>query len=155
MRPVVNLTSMGGRLRLAGCAAAMALAFSFSPAAAQETGDCQADIGKLQQKREAQIASLNVLTKGGKGKLDPMAACPRLKTLAATEAQILAYMTKNQNWCQIPDAVLANVKEGHSKTSNFAGQACKVAAMARKAQQQAAQGGGAGPVAPRLPTGPL
>ena len=114
--------------------------------------DCQGDIAKLQQTRETQIASLNALTKGGKTKLDPIAACPRLRNLAATESRILAYMQKNQQWCDIPDEILANVKGGRDKTAGIAGQACKIAAMARKAQQ----GGMAGaPPPPRLPTGPL
>ena len=65
-------------------------------------------------------------------------------------------MQKNQNWCQIPDEVMENVKQGRDKTTGFAGQACKFAAMAKKAQQQAAQGAAGGaPAAPRLPTGPL
>ena len=65
-------------------------------------------------------------------------------------------MQKNQNWCDIPETVIENVKSGRQKTAGFAGQACRVAAMARKAQQQQAAGGGGGaPQAPRLPTGPL
>lgn len=126
-------------------------------AQAQEaTGtDCQGDVAKLQQKREAQIAAVNALTKSGKGKLDPIAACPRLRSLAATESQILAYMTKNQQWCDIPDDVLGNVKAGRDKTANFAGQACKIAAMARKAQQGGGVAAGGAPPPPRLPTGPL
>ena len=155
MRPVKFKSQMGGAIRLSMIAAVLAFGTALSPAFGQEGIDCQADIGKLQQKREAQIASLNALSKSGKGKLDPMAACPRLKSLVAIETQILNYMTKNQNWCQIPDEVLTNVKSGRSKTSGFAGQACKVAAMARRAQEQQATGGGGAPAAPRLPTGPL
>ena len=150
------LMETDGLLRIAAVSLCLALGAAMSPAVAQESGDCQADIGKLQQKREAQIASLNSLTKAGKGKLDPIAACPRLRSLAAIESQIVAYMQKNQNWCQIPDEVMENVKQGRDKTTGFAGQACKFAAMAKKAQQQAAQGAAGGaPAAPRLPTGPL
>ena len=158
MRSVGLNQRMSGALRLGSLAALMAFGAALSPALAQEAGgtDCQGDIGKLQQKREAQIASLNSLSKSGKGKLDPVAACPKLKTLASIESQILSYMTKNQSWCDIPDNVLQNVKEGRDKTSGFAGQACKFAAMARKAQQQAASGAGQGaPPVARLPTGPL
>jgi hypothetical protein len=138
--------------RVAGLAA-LATAVCATGASAQGT-DCQGDIGKLQQKRETYIAALNRITKAGKGKLDPIAACPQLRSLSAIEGQILDYMQKNQNWCDIPDTVIENVKEGRQKTAGFAGQACKFAEQARRAQQQAAQGGGA-PQAPRLPTGPL
>jgi hypothetical protein len=136
--------------------AAIVLAACAAGAQAQEitVSDCQGDIAKLQQKREAQIASVNTLTKGGKAKLDPIAACPRLRNLAATESQIVAYMTKNQQWCDIPDEILANVKTGRDRTAGFAGQACKIAAMAKKAQQGGVAAGGA-PPPPRLPTGPL
>jgi hypothetical protein len=146
---------MTARIVFRSALAAIVLACAGASAQAQSLGtDCQGDIAKLQQKREAQIASINKLTKGGKTKLDPIAACPQLKKLQATETEILTYMTKNQNWCDIPDQVLANVKGGRDKTAGFANQACKIAAMARKARQNALAGGGA-PAAPRLPHGPL
>jgi hypothetical protein len=128
-----------------------------APAFAQSS--CDTDIAAMQTKRQGQIADLNKSAKAKDGKLDPIAACPRLRALASTEQSMLAYMQKNQNWCNIPEAVLENVKEGSSKTASIANQACGLAAKVKKMQEQQAAGGGAGPfntpAAPKLPAGPL
>lgn len=126
------------------------------PALAQES--CENDIGKLQQKRMSVMNEIGVLQKKGEGKLDPIAACPKLRSLASVEKDMFNYMQKNQAWCNIPDEVLNNVKEGSGKTAQVATQACNLAAQAKKQQQQQAAGAG-GPgfaaPAPKLPAGPL
>ena len=65
---------------------------------------------------------------------------------------MIAYMEKNQDWCQIPDDTIANLKANHVKSIAFSARACKVAAEIKKMKDQQAQGG-----APmqQLPTGPL
>jgi hypothetical protein len=113
---------------------------------------CNEDLGAIQQKRNAQMEALNKMTKANGGKLDPIASCPRLRTLAALEREMLAYMEKNQSWCSIPDQIIEQVKTGSSRTAQVAGQACKIAAQARQMQQQQQS---AGPAAPALPRGPL
>ena len=164
MNPAVRTAILRRTSRL-GVAAAMILCAATLGARAQDaplassSSSCEADIGKLQQKRNAEIGELNKLSKKG-GKLDPVAACPKLRNLAATEKQMLAYMEKNQNWCSIPDSVIENVKQGSGKTAGIAGQACKIAAQVEKMKKQQAAGGGAAgpfgaPTASRLPTGPL
>lgn len=131
-----------------------------APAMAQS---CENDIGEFQKKRSAQMENIGKLQKKGDGKLDPVAACPMLRSLASVEQSMLAYMEKNQNWCNIPDQVLTNVKEGTGKTSNIAKQACGLAVKMKKQQQQQAAGAGAGAgaaggfnvPATKLPAGPL
>ena len=66
---------------------------------------------------------------------------------------MLGYMQKNQSWCSIPEEIIEQVKTGANRTSQIAGQACKIAAQARQMQNQ--QSSGAGPAAPSLPRGPL
>jgi hypothetical protein len=128
-----------------------------APAMAQS---CENDIGEFQKKRQAQMENIAKLQKKGEGKLDPVAACPILRQLASAEQGMLAYMEKNQNWCNIPDQVLTNVKEGTGKTSSITKQACGLAAQVKKQQQQQAAGAGAGAPgfnvkASKLPAGPL
>ena len=113
---------------------------------------CNEDMGAIQQKRNVQLEALNKITKANKGKLDPITACPRLRTLAGLEREMLAYMEKNQSWCSIPPEIVEQVKTGAGRTAQIAGQACKIAAQARQMQQQ---GANAGPAAPALPRGPL
>ena len=150
---------LGPALQLtAGIAVAIGLWFlsAAGPASAQSSS-CQSDFANLNKRLEAQIASINALTKGKKKQLDPAAACPRLRNLAATERQLLAYMKKEQSWCGIPDALIVQINQRVAKTSQVAGQACKAASqqaqMRRQAQQQATQ---AVPDSrPKLPAGPL
>ncbi len=133
----------------AGALSVVLLALGAGGALAQS---CNEDIGALQQKRNVQIEALNKLTKATGGKLDPIAACPRLRQLASVEQEMLAYMEKNQNWCSIPGEIIEQVKGGVAKTSQIAAQACKIAAQARRMQEQQTQ---MAPLAPALPRGPL
>jgi hypothetical protein len=132
--------------------------FALAPLAASPAwaaDDCQADLPKMMQARMSQIEKLNAIGKAGKGKIDPMAACPVAKGLVASEGQLLAYMTKNKEWCQVPDQFLNQLKEAHGRDQVFAAKACEAAANFKKMQdqQRAAANGGTGPA--RLPSGPL
>ena len=152
---IVSKTSAPRRpRRLLAALLAAAFACFALPALAQS---CNDDIGKFQQRRQVQIAGLNALNKKGGGKLDPIAACPKLRALSGIEEEMFKYMTKNKDWCNIPDDVLVSVKEGKGKSASLAGQACKAAAQVTKMKQLQArqqQEGGGAPVQ-RLPTGPL
>lgn len=134
---------------------ALALIAGSGGARAQQQS-CSEDFQKLAAKRMEAIQTLNNLGKAGKGKMDPMAACPAAKKLLGTETEMLNYMAKNKEWCNIPDPVIENFKQARTKSQGFASQACAVAAKMKEAQEQAAQGGGPGMAPPpRLPAGPL
>jgi hypothetical protein len=121
---------------------------------------CQEDFQKLSQRRMGQIEALNRLGKAGKGKMDPIAACPAARRLVSVESEMLGYMEKNKEWCAIPDNVVDGFKQARAKSQGFAAQACAVAAKVKKMQEmqkaQAAAGGGPGQApAQKLPSGPL
>jgi len=139
----------------------LACAASVAPARAQQPSSCQADFQRLAQQRMAYIQRLNAIGKAGKGKIDPMAACPAARALLGVENNMLAYMNKNKDWCQIPDQLIAQFQEARSRNQTFATQACAAAvkfkqmmAQQKAAQESAAANGGA-PQAIKLPTGPL
>jgi len=117
---------------------------------------CQEGMSKLVERRMAIIGSLKA---GSKGKLDPVAACPKIKNLAAVEGEILAFMTKNKDWCAFTDETIAQLETTRGRTSTLAGQACTVAAKVKKMQQQeaaaAAQGQQQQQPQIKLPAGPL
>lgn len=143
-------------LRGAGKAAAFgALAFCLAAAGTARAADCNADVAAMTKKRQDIINSLNQLAKGAKNhQLDPVQACPRLKALVGVERDLLAYLTKNKEWCNIPDDAVANITASADKSGSVAGQACKIAAQMKKAQEQQATGGGL-PQGQKLPSGPL
>lgn len=121
---------------------------------------CQENMAKYSQRRNAQLQSINALMKGGKGKgIDPIAACPKFRTLVTIESEMRAWVLKNKDWCGIPDEIVDQMKAGFAKTPQFAQRACAAAAQARKNAQIQAQGGGAGgggaPPPVKLPAGPL
>ena len=118
--------------------------------------DCNADLGALMKKRMAEIGALNQISKANGGKLDPIAACPRLRSLAADEGQVVAYMTKNKDWCSLPDDLVSKMSASQVKTSGFAAKACTFAVKMKQAREQQAKGGGPQQEqAVKLPTGPL
>ncbi len=140
-------------LRLTGLAMMVAALW---PAVAW--ADCGADLGALMSKRTASIGILNQNTKAHGGKLDPVTACPQLRSLAAIEGTVLAYMNKNKDWCSIPEDLVGKMTESRAKSANFAAKACDFAAKMKKMQTQQAQGAAAAAEqqqAIKLPTGPL
>jgi hypothetical protein len=116
--------------------------------------DCNQDIGALTKKRQGIIDQLNQLAQGGKKQLDPVASCPKLRALVAAEHDLIAYLTKNKEWCGVPDEAFQNITASTSKSSTVANQACKVAAQMKKAQEQQAAGALNAPQQ-KLPAGPL
>lgn len=144
--------SRSGR-RLAGTAAMMTVLML--PVVAW--ADCNSDLGVLMNKRMADVAGLNKITKSNGGKLDPITACPRLRSLAATEASVVAYMNKNKEWCSIPDELVTRMSDSRARSAAVAVKACDIAVKIRKMQaqqQQQAQAGTPPPVL-KLPAGPL
>ena len=126
-----------------------------APARAQS---CNEDLGKIAAERQAQIDGLNAQAKSSKShQLDPIASCPKLRALSATEGRFLDYMVKNKDWCSIPDETLESVKSNRAKTAAVASKACAIAVQIKRAQQQQASGGvpAGAPEALKLPTGPL
>lgn len=141
---------VGAALVMAGLASLFA-----SPAHAQ-SGSCQEDLAALQNRRMAQIAELNKMSKASKGPMNAALACPKLRSLSSIEGEFLAYIVKNKEWCSVPDEIVSQFKGTRAKTAATASKACAVAAQMKKSQDQQANGlpNGA-PSGLRLPTGPL
>ena len=148
-------------LRAGLVASAGILGFFLATAAQAQTGaSCQADFNKIMVKRQAEINTLNTMSKKLKGKLDPIAACPHLRSLASVESELVTYMTTNKNWCSISAEVIKNATDGRNKTAGVAQNACAVAAKIKKMQEQGAktqQNGNAfnAPEQMHMPSGPL
>lgn len=118
--------------------------------------DCAGDMQKLAEARNTQLQVVNDFAKSFHGKpMDPAAFCAKSVGLVRAESALIAYMEKNKDWCSFPDDAINQLKEHHAKNAGFNAKACKVAAEMKKMKEQAAEGGGAGPQAQPLPTGPL
>jgi hypothetical protein len=137
--------------------AGLSLLAFLAAAGAAHAQSCQEDFQKLTDRRMAQIQALNNLGKAGKGKMDPVGACAASKKLVSIETEMAGYMTKNKEWCNIPDQVLDGFKQAAAKSRGFSAQACGAAAkmklLMEQQREQAASGGMGAP--PRLPAGPL
>ena len=165
LTPVICLAAF---LALAGpaCAQSMIGAPGLSPVAptappatfaapppAAPVSSCETEMVQFQDRRQAQIESLNKIVAAGKGKVDPVASCPKLRSLVSIEGEMRNWMVKQKGWCNIPDEVIENMKAGTAKTAQIAERACDAAAQMKR-QQQAPAGMGAAP-AMKLPSGPL
>lgn len=116
--------------------------------------DCGTDFAAMMSKRMNEINALNKISKSNGGKLDPVAACPRLKNLAAAEGEVVSYMTKNKDWCNLPDDMVDKMTATRAKTASLAGKACTFAVKMKQAQQQQANQQQQEQVV-KLPAGPL
>ena len=118
--------------------------------------DCGSDMQKLAEARNSQLQVVNDFAKSFHGKpMDPEQFCAKSVGLVRAESALIAYMEKNKDWCSFPDQAIGQLKEHHAKNAGFNAKACSVAAQMKKMKEQAAQGGGGGPQAQPLPTGPL
>ena len=116
--------------------------------------DCSTDFAAMMSKRMTEINALNKISKSNGGKLDPVAACPRLRSLAVAEGEVVSYMTKNKDWCNLPDDMVEKMTATRAKTASLAGKACTFVVKMKQAQQQQAQQQQQ-EQAVKLPAGPL
>lgn len=109
-----------------------------APIAAE--ADCNSDLGALAQKRAIVGAALEKNKKAHGGKIDPILACPQLKALAAAQAAVVAYMTKNKDWCALPDELVQKTAQAEAQIAGFGAKACGMVAKIKQMQaQQASQ----------------
>ncbi len=136
-----------------GASGAPQSGFSAPQAAAPvPVSSCETEMSVFQERRQTHIEALNKIVAAGKGKVDPIASCPKLRSLVSVEGEMRAWMVKQKAWCNIPDDVVEGMKEGTAKTAQIAERACEAAAQMKRQQQQPAVG--AAP-AMKLPSGPL
>ena len=142
-------------VRLSSVALTFAVTMISSAALADQ--NCGEDIQKLMKRRDAEVSRMNAMVQAAHGKkLDPQVFCSQSGGLGAAENALIAYMTKNKDWCSIPDDAIDGLKTAHAKSAGFTAKACTVAAQMRKMKQQEASGAAnAGPQSQPLPTGPL
>ena len=118
-----------------------------------QAAECSEDIGNLSKRRMDVIQSLNKIAKSSaKGQLDPALSCPKLRELAVAEKALLDYLSKNKDWCMVPDEAIMNLGKSYQHSVQIAGKACAFAEQEKKAQQAGSDPGLGGQ---KLPTGPL
>jgi hypothetical protein len=126
--------------------------------AAAQSPSCQADFQKIMEPRQKIIERIN----GFRSKRPtPGQACSTLGELVAADGKLIAWLTENKDWCQIPDQLIEQLQTASGQASRSRGQACTAAKnqasqIARaRAQQRAAQGAPAVGSGVRLPQGAL
>ncbi len=141
----------------AGFAVAAALLASGGAAEAQ-SASCQTDFQKVMEPRQALIQRIN----GFRNKRPTAGqACSTLGSLVAADRKLIAWLTENKDWCQIPDQLIEQVQGASAQASRSRATACQAAknqanqqARAR-AQQQGASSAPAVGSGVRLPQGAL
>jgi hypothetical protein len=100
---------MAGSTALSASALAQALA----------QRSCADDIGRLEDERKVESDRLKNIYAHGKGKIDPAAVCGQGARLQSADNALLAYMEKNQDLCDIPEAMISGLKENNERWPAF------------------------------------
>ncbi len=123
-----------------------------------QSASCQTDFQKVMEPRQALIQRIN----GFRNKRPTATqACSTLGSLVAADRKLIAWMTENKDWCQIPDQLIEQVQGAAAQASRSRGTACQAAKnqanqVARaRAQQQGAASAPAVGSGVRLPQGAL
>jgi hypothetical protein len=134
----------------------LSLAFGVAAAAPAFADDCNQEIARLSKKRQDVIDDLNRLAKASPhGQLEPAASCPKLRGLVEAEKNLVGYLTKNKDWCMVPDDAIGNLTKSSERSKVIAAKACNIALQMKKQGEQQAAGSALGQPAQKLPSGPL
>src|SRR5829696_3848026 len=128
------------RLALAGFVAGMAC-LAAGPVLAQ-AASCQ-EIGNNLGERRDIVQKLQALGKNKKA-MDPKSACSLFGNLVSNGTSAVKWLEANKDWCQIPDAVVENIKQDHARAVDLRGKACKAAAQQAAMEKKAKEGGSSG-----------
>ena len=123
---------------LAAVLAGAPLISASTPVVAQSASNC-GDIQKMLLERKA-IASKLSPTKGQK--MDAGFACSNFGKLVANGTTLIKWVDTNKDWCQIPDAFAAGIREDNGRAVSIRAKACGVAAKQAQMEKQAKQNGG-------------
>ncbi len=109
------------------------------PVMAQASG-CE-KLPAMLEERQSTVARLNANSKAKK-KMTAPEACAVLGRLYTNGTSIISFMTANQDWCQIPETFVTNMKEDNQRVVGIRAQACNAAkqqasALRQQKQQQA------------------
>lgn len=107
---------------LGAAASGLALAQGTDPF---ERASCQEDFLKLKNQLEQRGLAVK---KAGDRKADAPEVCRLLRNYVGTEAKMVKFLTEKQSVCGIPDQVINQSKEGHTKSIATRNRVCKVAA---------------------------
>ena len=145
---------LGSGFRLARVIVPVAALILLALPAVAMPASCQEEFDKHGAAREAEIQKINAFNKK---KPTATAACGAFNKLVSVEAAMLKWMTANQDWCQLPEPIVASLKEASEQSGKVRANICTAA----KKEAQMREQGGAGQRAPapgggvRLPSGAL
>jgi hypothetical protein len=90
-----------------------------------EKANCQEDFLKLRSAVEARGKALDA---AGKQKKDAVEVCRLLRNFTSAEARMVKFLQEKKALCGIPDQIVSQASEGHTKAIAMRNQVCKVAA---------------------------
>lgn len=120
-RPALILL-LGPMLALAGGAPALAQADPFAQADVQA---CQQEFDQLKASLDKNGAALKA---AGQRKAQAQEMCQLLRRYTDVESRLIKFFVQKKTTCQIPDQVLKQAKDGHTKALAMRTQVCQAAA---------------------------
>jgi hypothetical protein len=120
---MIFMTRVRVRSFAAAAMAVMASTVAIHSARAQAES-CRANFQKVMGSRQALTDRIN----GYRNKRPtPGQACSTLGQLVAADGKVLAWMTENKDWCQIPDSLIEQLQTSSGQASRSRDQACAAA----------------------------
>ena len=102
----------------------------FPPApGAQQGPPCAAEFGKL---RDEAAKKAGLIREASKRKAGPPEACKLFNAFSAAEEKMLKYAETNAVWCGIPLQIIQQIKQSHTKTTEFRTRICQAAAQPQR-----------------------
>jgi hypothetical protein len=89
-----------------------------------QADSCQTNFRKVMGSRQALINRINGFRNE---RPTPGQACSTLGQLVAADGKVLAWMTENRDWCQIPDGLIEQLQTSSGQASRSRDKACAVA----------------------------
>jgi hypothetical protein len=120
-RPVLILL-FGSMLALAGGAPAFAQADPFAQANVQ---DCQQEFEQIKASLDKNGTALKA---AGQRKAQAQEMCQLLRRYTDVESRLIKFFVQKKTTCQIPDQIMKQAKDGHTKAIAMRTQVCQAAA---------------------------
>jgi hypothetical protein len=100
-------------------------------------GQCQQDFANIQSELEKRGLALK---SAGEKKAPPQEVCRLLRNYTATESMLIKFFQEKQAVCGVPEQVVSQARQNHTKALAMRDQVCKVASAPQAAPPPPSQG---------------
>jgi hypothetical protein len=98
-----------------------------APQQQQQEPPCLKQFAKLRDEAASKAAKIQAVSQA-KQKPSAQVVCGLFNSFSSAEAKLIKYAVESQGWCGIPQQIITQMKQSHTKTDQTRAQICRVAA---------------------------